>query len=71
MYAEEEDKAQPPQEALEADAVRPSIATVTVGPGMFATVEEIATEVTKTKFQVRRRTRSGLFPLPPDFLKKP
>ena len=53
------------------DFMRPSIATVTVGPGMFATVEEIATEVTKTKFQVRRRTRSGLFPLPPDFLKKP
>ncbi len=53
------------------DFMRPSIATVTVGPGMFASVEDIATEVTKTKFQVRRRTRSGLFPLPPNFLKKP
>ena len=49
------------------DFMRPSIATVAVGPGMFASVEDLASEVTKTKFQVRRRTRSGLFPLPPDF----
>jgi len=53
------------------DFMRPSIAIVTVGPGMFASVEDLAGEVTKTKFQVRRRTRSGLFPMPPDFVKKP
>ena len=53
------------------DFMRPSIANVTVGPGMFASVEDLAGEVTRTKFQVRRRTRSGLFPMPPDFVKKP
>ena len=50
--------------------MRPSIAVVTCGPGMFASVEDLALEVTKTKFKVRSRTRSGLFPLPPAFAKK-
>lgn len=40
----------------------PSIAEVPVAPGQFKNSDELAREVTRTKQNVRRRTRSGLFP---------
>jgi diguanylate cyclase (GGDEF)-like protein len=42
--------------------MNPSIALVPVEPGLFKSSEDLAREVTKTKFLVRKRTRSGSFP---------
>jgi len=49
-------------EVRRAQFMTPSIAVVVAEKGKFATVEDLAAEITLTKTKVRKRTGSGLYP---------